>query len=119
MPANRAVLAPLTVAGQWIGQIFAAFQPDPAQPDLFTEGPLRRLASLAGQASVAVQNLNQLREIQARARQEALTREIGAQISSSIDLDTVLKTTARSLGQALGASQVVVRLKSQSNKTEK
>jgi GAF domain-containing protein len=118
MPAENNVLAPLTVAGQWIGMVFASFESEHTSPDLFSEAALRRLNSLAGQASVAIQNLKQLREIQSHARQETLTREIGVQISSSLDLDTILKTTARSLGKALGASQVVVRLKSQLNNPE-
>lgn len=101
------VFAPLAAGGRWIGELSATYRREIA----CSEAELRRLASLAGQAAVAVQNLHQLHEIQARAQQEALTREIGAQISSSIDLATVLKTTARSIGQALGASQVVVRMK--------
>lgn len=101
------IFAPLSAGGSWIGQIAASFQEEIA----CDESQLRRLGSLAGQAAVAVQNIHQLREIQARAQHEALSREIGAEISSSIDLETVLKTTARSIGHALGAAQVVVRMK--------
>lgn len=106
--AKSTLFVPLVVGGLWIGYINAVYGiPAPIQAEDF-----RRLEVLANQAAIAVQNLRQLQQIQARAQYEYLTREIGAQISSTIDEDTILRTTARSIGQALGATHVMVSLKS-------
>lgn len=106
LQAKSLLFVPLNVAGRWVGHIVATF----SQRTAISERDLRRLSSLAGQAAVAVYNLRQVQEIQARAHYEHLIREIGSQISSSIDMETVVKSTARSIGQALGASHVVVRM---------
>ncbi len=100
------IFVPLTVAGEWIGYVNAIY----TQPTEFPEAEVRHLMSLAGQAAVLVQNLRRLQEIEARARREALIREIGAKVSRSIDLETVLQTAVRELGQALGVQQAFIRM---------
>ncbi len=100
------ILAPLLVGSQWVGFIHAVYM----HPADWQESDMRRLEVLAGQAAVAAQNLNQFRQIQERAHYEYLTREIGSQAGSSIDRDLILRTIARSLGQAINASHVIVQL---------
>ncbi|MFM8321440.1 MAG: GAF domain-containing protein [Chloroflexota bacterium] len=100
------IIAPLVVGGLWIGFVHAVF----LRPADWPEAELRRLEVLAGQAAVAAQNMRQFQQAQERAQYEYLTREIGSQVSASIDRETILRTTARSLCQALGASHVVARL---------
>jgi GAF domain-containing protein len=107
--AKSAVFAPLVAGGQWIGNISAFYQ----EPSTFPEVEIRRLTALSGQAAAVVQGVRQLQEIQARARREALIREIGTKVSSSMDLKTVLQTTVRELSQALGASQAIINIRTQ------
>ena len=105
--ANTALFIPLVAGSQWIGYLSATCSLSTA----FSEAEIRRLMILlTGPAAVAVQNLRRLQDIQARAYREHLTREITAKISSSMDLETILKTTARTLSQALGTSHAFIRL---------
>jgi len=105
--ASAALFIPLVAGAQWIGYLSAAC----SLPTPFPEAEIRRLMILlTGPAAVAVQNLRRLQDIQARAYREHLTREITAKISSSMDLETILKTTARTLSQALGTSHAFIRL---------
>jgi GAF domain-containing protein len=107
--ASSTMFLPLEVGGQWIGFIHAVYR----EPTRFPEDEVRRLAALSGQAAIAVQNLRQLREIEARARREAIIREISSKVSSSMDLKTVLQTTARELSVALGAPQAIIHMRTQ------
>jgi GAF domain-containing protein/HAMP domain-containing protein len=104
--AKSAIFVPLLVGGQWVGYIDATYQ----QPTGFPEAETRRLMAISGQAAVSVQNLRQLQQIQARARREALIREITGKIRTSIDLDTILQTTLTEVTRALGTSHGAIRL---------
>ncbi len=96
--AKGTLFVPLVVGGQWLGYINAVYQ----QPVSFPEPELRRLMTLAGQAAVAVQNLYQLQEIQARALREQILREITTHVRGSIDPDAIMRIAVRELGTALG-----------------
>jgi GAF domain-containing protein len=104
---NSVIYIPLVVGGLWIGLVHAIFK----RPFQWQEADLRRLEVLAAQAAVAAQNLRQIQEIQTRAQYEYLTREIGTQISSTIDRDTILRTAVRSLCLALNASHALINLR--------
>jgi GAF domain-containing protein len=80
------------------------------QPYNFGEAEIRRYRTLAGQAAVALENRRLFQETQQRAQREQLTREIGTAIGKSLDLDTVLKTTAREVSHALGATHAIIRV---------
>ncbi len=101
-----AIFSPLVVGGQWIGYINASYQ----EPTTFPEAEIRRLTAISGQAAVVVQGLRQLQEIQARARREALIREITGKIRTSTDLETILQTTVTEVSRALGTSHGAIRL---------
>ena len=100
------IFAPLVVGGQWIGYINASYQ----EPTTFSEAEIRRLTAITGQAAVVIQGLRQLREIQARARREALIREITGKIRTSTDIETILQTTVTEVSKALGTSHGAIRL---------
>ena len=112
--AQSTVFIPLVVGGLWIGFINAIY----GTKAQLQEEEIRRLEVQAGQAAVAVQNLRQFEQIQSRAQYEYLTREIGTQVSSTIDRDTILMTTARSLGQALKASHIIIDLSAKEDQSE-
>lgn len=104
--AKSMIFVPLVIAGQWIGYIHAIYQ----EPTIFPEAEVRRLTALSGQAAVVVQGLRQLQEIQARARREALIREITDKIRASTNLDTILQTTVTEVSRALGTAHGAIRL---------
>ena len=47
---------------------------------------------------------------QSQAIQEQLTTEISGQLRQTLDIDTVLKTAAKELGDAFNAKEVVIRM---------
>jgi GAF domain-containing protein/ActR/RegA family two-component response regulator len=103
--ARGLLLVPLVVGGVWIGFAHAIY----TQPIEIHEADLRRLEVLASQAAVSAQNLRQLAQIQEQAQYEHITREIGSQVSSTIEHDAILRLTARALGQALNATHLAIR----------
>jgi GAF domain-containing protein len=99
------IAVPLVAGKQWLGFIEGLF----LEPTDFPESEVRRLAVLAGQAAVIIQNLRQLAETQARARREQILREITARVRGFTDPDTLARAAVRELGTALGRP-VFVRL---------
>jgi len=65
---------------------------------------------VADQMAQALEMARLFEQIRARARREALTRQITERIRDAMDVDTMLQTAIQELGQALGASKVYVRL---------
>jgi GAF domain-containing protein len=96
--ARSTIAVPLVVGGQWLGFIEGLF----SEATEFSEPEVRRLAALAGQAAVLIQNLRQLAETRARARREQILREITAHVRGFTDPDTLARSAVRELGTALG-----------------
>lgn len=96
--ANAIIFAPLIASGQWIGYINILYK----NKTTFTESNIRRLTSIAGQSAVAIQNLGLLEETSRKAQREQMLREITAQVRSSADIDTIMKTAVQEIGRALG-----------------
>ena len=96
--ANAIIFAPLVAGGQWIGYINVLYK----NTTTFTESSIRRLASIAGQSAVAIQNLGLLEATSRKAQREQMLREITAQVRSSADIDTIMKTAVQEIGRALG-----------------
>lgn len=96
--AQAIIFAPLVAGGQWIGYINVLYR----NKREFSESNVRRLASIAGQSAVAIQNLGLLEETSRKAQREQMLREITAQVRSSADVDTIMKTAVQEIGRALG-----------------
>jgi GAF domain-containing protein len=96
--AQSTIAVPLLVGGQWLGFVEGLF----SEVTEFSESGVRRLAALAGQAAVIIQNLRQLAETRARARREQILREITARVRGLTDPDTLARAAVRELGTALG-----------------
>ena len=103
LSTQSALFVPLRAAGQWLGFLCALY----ARPRTFVETELHRLAALAGQATVAVNNRQLFDTIQARARRERLLREITTRVRMSMDADTILRTAVQELGAALNRETFV------------
>jgi GAF domain-containing protein len=69
------------------------------------------LQSIANQVAIALQNSEAFRRSQKQAQREALINDIAQKIQNTTTVDLALKTAAREIGQALSASQTVVKLK--------
>jgi GAF domain-containing protein len=101
---GNAISAPIILRGRKIGNISIARKGDGKWSKL-DEGLLEEVASQVG---LAVDNIRLLEDATQRARQEQTVGKLAAQFSQSLDLDTLLQTAARELGQLPDVSEVSV-----------
>ena len=90
--------------GQKIGNISIARKGD-AKWSKLDESLLDEVASQVG---LAVDNIRLLEEATQRAKQEQTVGQLATRFSQSLDLDTLLQTAARELGQLPDISEVSV-----------
>jgi GAF domain-containing protein len=101
---SNAMSAPIVLRGRKIGTISIARKGEGKWSKL-DEGLLEEVASQVG---LAVDNIRLLEEATQRARQEQTVGKLAAQFSQSLDLDTLLQTAARELGQLPDVSEISV-----------
>ncbi|MEA3308805.1 MAG: PAS domain S-box protein [Chloroflexota bacterium] len=92
------MVVPLLYRGELLGTLTAVRQL--ADPD-FTARELDLLTTFAQQVSATVVNRRLLAQAEARAQREQLLREISTRVRSSIDVETIMRTAVRELGNAL------------------
>ncbi len=105
--AHRLV-TPIHLRGQTIGSL--VLRRDPNQEPWSDEEALL-VEEVGLQVGLALENARLLEETQRRAERERLIGEVAARMRETLDLDTVLQTAIREMGQILGLSKVDVRLK--------
>ena len=105
-PSNddQAVSAAIMLRGQKIGNISIARKGDAAWSKLDKD----LIDEIASQVGLAVDNIRLLEEATQRAKQEQAIGKLAARFSQSLDLDTLLQTAARELGQLPDISEVSV-----------
>jgi GAF domain-containing protein len=109
---DKGIRAPILLRGQQIGTITITRKSDGKWSKL-DEG---LLDEVAGQVGLAVDNIRLLEEATQRARQEQTVGKLATQFSQSLDLDTLLQTAARELGQLPDVSEVTVFIGQQDEK---
>jgi len=114
--AQRAALAvPLKLRGEPIGAL--EFYEE-GQPHAWNDDERALVQALADQAVLALENARLFEETQARAQREQLINAITARIRASMDMETVLKTTAQELSRTLNLSRARIRLKTGDGKDD-
>ena len=101
---DNAINAPIILRGKKIGNIIITKKGNGKWSRL-DEG---LLDEVAGQVGLAVDNIRLLEEATQRARQEQTVGKLSTHFSQSLDLDTLLQTAARELGQLPDVSEVSV-----------
>jgi GAF domain-containing protein len=101
---DKAITAPIMLRGQKIGTISIARKGDAAWSKLDKD----LVEEVASQVGLAVDNIRLLEEATERAKQEQMVGKLAARFSQSLDLDTLLQTAARELGQLPNISEVSV-----------
>lgn len=101
---DKSVRIPILLRGQKIGSISITRKGEGKWSKL-DEGLLEEVASQVG---LAVDNIRLLEEATYRARQEQTVGQLAAHFSQSLDLDTLLQTAARELGQLPDIAEVSV-----------
>ncbi|MBN1934848.1 MAG: PAS domain S-box protein [Anaerolineae bacterium] len=109
MGARALALVPLTVAEEWQGYVSVTVK----TPHVFGEDDLRIYRSVSDQAAIVLRSLRLYQEAESRARREQLIRQITNRMRVHADVDSILSTAVRELGQALGVSRAFIRLTSE------
>jgi GAF domain-containing protein len=97
-PSTSLLYIPLHLGRQTIGVISVQSY----RFDAYDNRDLVLLNNIAGQVSVAVENIRLYKQAQARAQREHMLREITTRVRNSVDVDTIMRTAAQELGRALG-----------------
>jgi GAF domain-containing protein len=98
LQGQSALFVPLTLGGQWIGYLTTAYR----ERASLSDADLQRVTTLAGQAAAAVQSIYLLQAAEERARQERILRELSTRVRNVTDIDLLMKTAVREIGQVLG-----------------
>jgi len=76
----------------------------------WTDEEIALVEAIAAQFSLAADNLRLLEETQRRAAQERLVGEVTSHFRETLDVDTMLRTAASEIREALGLSRLTVQL---------
>jgi GAF domain-containing protein len=102
--SDKAISASIVLRGQKIGNISIARKGDAAWSRLDKD----LVDEVANQVGLAIDNIRLLEEATQRAKQEQTLGKIASRFSQSLDLDTLLQTAARELGQLPDISEISV-----------
>ncbi len=102
--ADKSLKIPISLRGQKIGTISVARKDDTPwsqiDQDLINE--------VAYQTGLAIDNVRLVEDATQRARQEQTVGELATRFSQSMDIDSLLQTAARELGQVADVAEVSV-----------
>lgn len=104
--AGNTLAIPIRVRDQVVGVV------DGRKPDgsAWTEEEIGLLSGLTEQLNVALESARLYLDTRRRAAQEQLIGEVTSRIRESLDIETVLRTTASEIRQALDLDTLVIRL---------
>jgi len=101
------LVVPLKAREQLLGWLLVAAL---RKPYAFVEREIRVYRSMADQAAIVLQSMRLITAATQRAERERSITEMTAEIRRHTDVDTILQTSIRELGQALRASDGLIRL---------
>jgi GAF domain-containing protein len=101
---DQGMSAPIMLRGQKIGSISLSRKDN----STWSKTDWALIEEVASQVGLAVDNIRLLEEATQRAKQEEMVGKLAARFSQSLDLDTLLQTAARELGQLPDISEVSV-----------
>ena len=102
------VALPIQIAGQVLGAVEWEL---PAAE--FDQSKLELAQELANRLAVGLENARLFQESQRAAERERLVNSIAARLTAQTDINDILQTAVREVGQALRAPQVTIRLHNQ------
>ncbi len=103
---ESALAVPITVRGQVVGVL------DGRKPGgtAWTQEEIALLQSLTEQVGVALDSARLYQNTQRRAARDRTISQVGARIRESLEMDTMLRTAAAEMRQALNLGDLVIRL---------
>ncbi len=97
---------PIQLRGEVIGAIGARLEGGGS----WSDDDVALAATVTDQLAQTIESLRLLDETQNRATRERLTAEVTSRMRETLDIDTVLQTAVREMGEALGIAEVEVRM---------
>jgi GAF domain-containing protein/HAMP domain-containing protein len=105
---DESVLAiPISVRGKTIGVLDIHKSGEAGE---WTPEEMSLVERVSDQLGVALESARLYQDTQRRAAREQLTGEVTARMRETLDVETVLKTAADEMYQALGLDEIVIRL---------
>jgi len=104
---NDSLLIPVQLRGQTIGRLKLSAS-DPSRQ--WTDDELIMISATAERVALALEGARLLDEAQKRATREAFLSEVAAKLSTSFQLDSILRDTVQELGDTLKNSTVTFQL---------
>ena len=101
------LLAPIILRNQLIGLL--GFDNEDPKHEWSTD-EITMIEAVANQAVLAMDNIRLIEETQRTANRERLIADVTTQIRETLDIDTILRTAIRQLGDRLQISEVEVRM---------
>jgi GAF domain-containing protein len=101
------VVVPLSLRGEVIGALGLHGAEGRRR---WADDEIALVKAVADQMTLALENARLLEETQQRAKRDRLIAEITAQVRSSRDPETILRTAVRALGTALNTDRALVQL---------
>ena len=105
--SSATVAIPIKVRDQVIG-VLDAYKPSGA--GMWTAEEVALLRTLNDQLGAALESARLHQETQRRAARERLTTEVTARMRETLDIETVLQTAIREIGDALHLARIQVRM---------
>lgn len=82
----------------------------PGEAQSWSVDEMELLQTLTEQLSVALESARLYEDTQRRAAREQLTGEVAARMRETLDMDAILQTAIREMGERLGIAEVEVRM---------
>ncbi len=106
-PTSSALSVPIKLRGEPIG-VLEFF--NEGRPSAWSQDEQDLVSTLADQAALALENARLFEDTQSRAMRERMINEITARIRASMDMETILHTTAQELAKTLNLSRARIQL---------
>jgi GAF domain-containing protein/HAMP domain-containing protein len=106
--SGHRLVAPIRLRGQSIGSI--VLRQDAEEEEQWSPEEMALIEEVSTQIGLALENARLLEETQRRAAHERLIGEVTARMRETLDVDTVLQTAVREIGEALGLHDVTIQL---------
>jgi GAF domain-containing protein/HAMP domain-containing protein len=107
---NGSLNLPINLRGQKIGEL----KIDANEKHKWNQDDIDIASAIIERAAIALENARLLEEAQRRAAREFATSEVANKISSSTNIDTILRSTVEELGRKIPGAQVAFEISSES-----
>ncbi len=102
------LVIPIRISNQVVGVV--RVRKDINQPK-WSEDDIELMETITDRLSQSLESARLFQTTQKQAAQEQITSEISSSIRQSLDIDTVLQTAAKELGEVFKAQDIIIRMK--------